>query len=153
MPPQKRKVGSILQINLGNSQHSYAQLITEGAIAVFMIMTGKDLDVETIVRLPVLFTVLVHKDAITKGIWKVIGKEKVRADMKEIPPMFIQEIINKDKFKICQNGKIREASREECEGLEACAVWESNHVEDRIRDHFAGRKNVWVEQLRINRIE
>jgi len=44
----------------------------------------------------------------------------------------------------------RPASREECAGLEAAAVWEPEHVEDRLRDHFAGRPNKWVESLRID---
>jgi len=34
-------------------------------------------------------------------------------------------------------------------GLERAAVWGPSHVEDRLRDHYAGRKNKWVESLRI----
>ncbi len=42
----------------------------------------------------------------------------------------------------------RPATTGECIGLEAAAVWEAEHVEDRLRDHFAGQLNKWVEQLR-----
>jgi hypothetical protein len=28
-------------------------------------------------------------------------------------------------------------------------VWEPEHVEERIRDHYAGRANRWAESLRI----
>jgi len=52
-------------------------------------------------------------------------------------------------FQIYLAGHIRQASRAECEGLERCAVWEPEHVEDRLRDHFAGKPNVWVESLRL----
>ena len=42
----------------------------------------------------------------------------------------------------------RLAIAEECVGLERAAVWEPEHVEDRLRDHFAGRSNRWVESLK-----
>jgi hypothetical protein len=30
-------------------------------------------------------------------------------------------------------------------------VWAAEHVEDRLRDHYAGRPNQWVESLRIEK--
>lgn len=41
------------------------------------------------------------------------------------------------------------ASRQELEGLEVAAVWDPEHVEDRLRDHFSGRPNKWVESIRL----
>lgn len=40
---------------------------------------------------------------------------------------------------------------EECENLEVAAVWDAHHVEDRLRDHFDGRPNEWVESMRLSR--
>lgn len=37
------------------------------------------------------------------------------------------------------------ATRAQCAGLERSAVWDPEHVEDRLRDHRAGRLNVWAE--------
>lgn len=37
----------------------------------------------------------------------------------------------------------------EVEGLERLAVWDPEHVEDRIRDHYNGVQNIWVESLRL----
>jgi hypothetical protein len=45
------------------------------------------------------------------------------------------------------DGSTRDSTYDECKGLEAAAVWEPEHVEDRLRDHFAGRPNRWVGQL------
>ena len=39
------------------------------------------------------------------------------------------------------------ATRAECVGLERSAVWDPEHVEDRLRDHRAGRPNKWAETL------
>lgn len=41
------------------------------------------------------------------------------------------------------------ATPEECAVLERAAVWDPGHVEDRLRDHFAGQSNKWVESLRL----
>jgi hypothetical protein len=41
------------------------------------------------------------------------------------------------------------ATRAACEGLERSAVWDPEHVEDRLRDHRAGRTNKWVESLAV----
>lgn len=41
------------------------------------------------------------------------------------------------------------ATREECEGLEICAVWEAHAVEERIIDHYNGVPNFWVESMKI----
>jgi hypothetical protein len=43
------------------------------------------------------------------------------------------------------------ASAEQCEGLECAAVWEAEHVVERLSDHFAGRPNAWVESMKPRR--
>lgn len=35
------------------------------------------------------------------------------------------------------------ATRAQCAGLERTAVWDPEHLEDRLRDHRAGRPNRW----------
>jgi len=44
---------------------------------------------------------------------------------------------------------MRKGTRKESQGLEAAAVWEPEHIEDRLRDHFDGKPNKWLESLRI----
>lgn len=41
------------------------------------------------------------------------------------------------------------ATRDECAGLERAAVWSPKHIEDRLRDHRAGRPNIWVDSLAL----
>jgi hypothetical protein len=45
--------------------------------------------------------------------------------------------------------EITVGAREDCVGLERAAVWEPEHIEDRLRDHFNGIKNIWEESLKI----
>jgi hypothetical protein len=73
----------------------------------------------------------------------------LEAGLREAPPMFIQDAIKRDQFFICHGAVRRPAARAECEGLERFAVWDPTQVEDRLRDHFAGRPNKWVESMKI----
>ena len=41
------------------------------------------------------------------------------------------------------------ATRAQCAGLERSAVWDPEHVEDRLRDRRAGRPNKWAESLAL----
>lgn len=42
------------------------------------------------------------------------------------------------------------ATIDECAGLERAAVWSAEHLEDRLRDHFAGSPNKWSASLEID---
>jgi hypothetical protein len=42
----------------------------------------------------------------------------------------------------------RPATIDSCRDLEIAAIWSPEHVEDRLRDHFDGHPNKWVESLR-----
>jgi len=93
--------------------------------------------------------IAVYKNAVTKGRWLKIGKLPLEQNLQKFPPEFIQDPIEPTQFSIYENGKIRPAKREECEGLERAAVWEARHVEERLRDHYACRPNYWVEYMKI----
>lgn len=61
----------------------------------------------------------------------------------------MQDVMNSKLFSNYDNGKIRRATKMACEGLERAAVWEPEHVEERLRDLYVGKPNIWVEQLKI----
>lgn len=62
-----------------------------------------------------------------------------------LPPQFIQDALNPDKFFIVEKGVRRPASKEECRGLERVAVWTPEGIQKRLNDHYAGRKNKSAE--------
>lgn len=82
------------------------------------------------------------------GQWPVVGRAPLDKGF-TLPLQFIQDPLNKNSFSIYDNGQIRRATRQECIGLERAAVWEPEHVEERLRDHYAGCRNKWAESLRI----
>ncbi len=60
---------------------------------------------------------------------------------------FIQDAIHPDRFEFYDpnTGESRPATKEQIKGLERASVWEANHIEDRIRDHYNGIPCIWLQ--------
>lgn len=147
---QRRIVGAIVKVPLNDGYHTYAWTLHEASFAFFDCRTNEEIkDLGQIVSRPILFIIAVYKSAITKEKWKNIGKVPLDDRFSKLPLKFMQDSHDHTRFSIYDNGAIRPASREECIGLERAAVWEAEHVEERIEDYYAGRPNKWVESLKI----
>jgi len=144
----KRKIGDILKIELGDGTHTYARTLPDATFAIYDARTSEDLPIMETVERPILFYVAVMNHAVKEKRWIVVGHKTLEEGLQG-PPRFIQDALNWKRFSIYEDGRIRPATRQECLGLEREAVWEPEHVEDRIRDHYAGRPNKWVELLKI----
>ena len=149
MKRQTRQLGDIVRIDLGDGFHSYARVLEEALFAFYDSRTEQAPPIDKIIALPVLFIVPVMRYAVTRGRWKVIGSMPLDVSLSNPPPRFMQDALNLNSFSTYHKGKIRPATMEECVGLECEAAWDPDHVEDRIRDHYLGRKNKWVEPLKI----
>jgi hypothetical protein len=146
---QQRTIGAIVKIPLGDGRHTYGQILPEADCAIFDARTSMELEIADIVRRPVLFRVAVYKHAFTRSGWPKVGTAPLREEFAQPVPKFMQDIIEPTSFSIYIGGQIRPASRAECVGLERSAVWEPEHVESRIRDHYNKVPNKWVESLKI----
>ena len=148
----KRNIGDVLKIELGDGTHTYARVLPEASFAIYDARTTEDLTILETVERPILFYVAVMNHAVKEKRWPVVGHRTLEEGL-QAPPRFIQDALNKKRFEIYEHGRIRPATRQECLGLEREAVWEPEHVEERIRDYFAGRPNKWVELLKIRDTE
>ncbi|MCJ8056564.1 immunity 26/phosphotriesterase HocA family protein [Shinella curvata] len=148
----RRRIGDILQIDLGDSQHCYAQVAGEPVIVFFDGIFTETISMEDIPRLPVAFRLAVSNYAVTRGVWPVIGSRPLTPENAEEPFFYKQD--NRDRLFLyhssfaAQNYE-RPASLADCIGLECAAVWDPEHVVDRLRDHALGQPNRWVEILKI----
>ena len=110
--------------------------------------------VVAVAQMPVLFRLWVMDYAITTGVWPVVGYQQLSAENAEEPFFYKQDAISGRLFlyhsSFADTGYERPASLSECQGLERAAVWDPDHVVDRLRDHLAGRPNKWVESMRID---
>lgn len=126
-------MGAVLRVDFAPGWHTYALTLTDAEFAFFDAATQAELPAEEAVRRPVLFRWCINNDAVTSGRWPRVGKAPVPAGLAASIP---KATALRDG--IYQNGVIRPATPEECEGLEPAAVWEPEHAEARLRRHYAG---------------
>ncbi len=133
----KTKIGDIFEIKLKNGKVAFAQALAEPEYAFF--------EVSPLETNPnVLFRIWVHKSAIKE--WGKIGNRKLSSELKKEEARFKQDPIN-GKLSIYKGGTETPATLEEISGLECAAVWEGNHISDRLSDHFEGKENKWLKSL------
>ncbi|MRX27279.1 Imm26 family immunity protein [Kangiella sp. HZ709] len=151
MKRQRKIPGMIVEIILEDNAYSYAQVL-EDSMAFFALKSEKPLKKNDLLKLndsELAFFTTVYDDVITKGHWLKVGKLDIRDDFLELPMKFIQDSISGD-FELYNpnTGDITSSTYEECKYLECAAVWEAEHVEDRLRDYFNNTPNKWVESLK-----
>lgn len=153
MKKQRFKKGSLVKIQFNDTLHTYGRLLEKPYITFYDAKTSKEMDdVTKIASQPVLFTVSVYDHAITSGRWQIIGHLPPEIKPVEIPLQFMQDPINPNMVRVIDEyGNIRPSTLEECSklGLERAAVWEPEHVEERIDDYYKGKPNTWVESLKL----
>lgn len=150
MKRQRRTIGSIVEIDLKNGNYCYAQILDDG-LAFFDLKIKEPLnDFNLLLDSPVLFVLSVYRDVISQGVWLKVSKLPLRKEFEVLPMQFIIDNLHPDRFELYNpnTGEITKTTKDKIIGLERASVWESNHVEDRLRDHYAGKPNVWVEQLK-----
>ncbi|MBP6740218.1 MAG: immunity 26/phosphotriesterase HocA family protein [Leptospiraceae bacterium] len=145
MKRQQRTVGAIVKVPLEGGYFTYARIL-KTKFAFYDFRTKIDIeDLQEIISKPILFITGVNDYAVTKGLWLKVGKLPLDKSLLNLPPQFIQDALNPDKFFIVEKGIRRPASKEECRGLERVAVWTPEGIQKRLNDHYAGRKNKSVE--------
>ena len=146
-----RSVGDIVSVPLGANQAAFGWVLNDPLVAFFDYVTDADVvpDIEIIVKKPIVFRLWVMKYAFSGGLWVVVGHLPVPADVLEPPWFFKQDPITV-RLSVTQTGAEEvPADVERCKALECAAVWDPQHVADRLRDHFAGRPNKWVDSMKI----
>lgn len=147
-----RKEGSFIEIALPNGKFSYGRILPKASYAFYNIYSDyRIIDIKDIQNKDVLFINSVYKFAITKGRWKQIGLQDLESKLKILPLEFIQDPIDPQIFRIYNpnTGEMTPTTKDKCLGLERAAVWEPEHIEERIIDHFEQKPNKWVEQLKL----
>lgn len=146
---QKWIPGDFFVVPLQNKEYGYGRVLESPLIAIYSVKDkNPSIEVDKLKIAEVLFRVWVMKYAITEGVWPVIGHDPLSEQLKITPPFFKQDAINNNLTLYFGNGKESPATYDQCVNLEYAAVWEPNHIQDRIEDHFAGLPNKWVESLR-----
>jgi len=145
----KCRAGDIVKIILEDGDFCFGHILEEPTVAFYDIKVADMPHIEEIIKLPILFSLWVSKSAVRSGKWEVIGHQKLDIDSDQPRSFFTQDPISKNFFIYLYDDTEMPATKEQCEGLERAAVWDANHVEDRLRDYYKGVPNKWFESLRL----
>lgn len=143
------KLGTYFVINLGD-YYVFGRII-EGYIFVFFDFQSskEDIDLDMLLEQNILFSIHVGWAAITSKRWKVLAIKPLEEKFRAVVPFFVQEIGNDDLCWIDYDGERIQVSKIECIGLERLATWNAIHVEQRIRDHYDGKPNLYLLGLEL----
>ncbi|MDZ3992296.1 Imm26 family immunity protein [Pseudomonas sp. Teo4] len=150
MARQTVTIGSIVEIQLEESLYAYGQIVSRAEVAFFEPI-GSRLNAKRLAEKPLklLFVIGVMNKAITSGRWLKVSKGVVGETLLQPRDYFIvDQISGHVHIYRSDTGAIRPGTMAEANELECAAVWSAEHVEDRLRDHFHGSRNVWLESLR-----
>ena len=140
------KTGDIFAIPLGDDcGYGYCRHLSGALTEFFKTQSKNQLNADDVKDWSVLFTVWVMDKPFRSASWPKIGNREVE---ELSPPIFFKQDSISKRLSLYQDGRETPATLEDCQGLENAAIWSANHIEDRLRDHFAGRPNKWVESLK-----
>jgi len=150
--------GRVARIDLGDGRCAYGRRLLGPSVEFYDLAgkPGEAVDLLEVVASPVAFTIWVMDYAFRRhGRWELLDVVPLtEGERAAVDRRAKQDPISKA-LSIYQSDRVAgtfseiPATTEECAGLEVAAVWDPEHVEDRLRDHFDGRPNVWVESIRL----
>jgi hypothetical protein len=145
--------GAIVQIDLKDGTYGYGVVIEYGLIGFFDYKSSNtEVNQDEILKSKILFKIWVIKYAVTQ-VWPIIGKMKLSEEIKEEPKFFKYNSMHHRYEIYSHDGKDIPTTWEACKDLECIAVWEPQHVRERLRDYFAGRPTYQVECFRSQHIK
>ena len=149
---KRTKEGDVIAINLGNLSYGYGIVLNSSSTGFYNLQTKNlELNVNFITSHSILFKVPVMNSAFKSEKWHIIGNIELNDDLKQRVYFFTRDMFDHSISIYYEDGTEGidiPATYEEVKDLERAAVWDPEHVEDRLRDHFNGVPNEWVKQLR-----
>jgi hypothetical protein len=154
---RSRYPGRVVGISMSDGRIAYGRQLLGVEVEFYdrLFADNEPVDLLDVVESPVAFRVLVMDRAFSRtGPWTLLDVVSLSVAERTAVSRYARKdvlghvtIYWKDPAN--GSGGERAATAAECEGLERDAVWDPEHIEDRLRDHFAGRPNEWVESLRV----
>lgn len=147
---QKEIPGGIVKIKFDPPYHTYGRILNYGDVALYDYKTDLDItDLNEIVSRPIIYKMIVNEGGVKYGRWPIIGVVPLEKELRT-SKYYLEEVGRPDLCKIIENGNITyNVPKVEGIGLEVGAVWDPMHVEEFLRDHYAGRENISLKVLDV----
>lgn len=140
----RRVEGAIYEVAINGRGFSYAQALSDPLVGFYDGWFSEAQSVETIAGRPFKFRVWVHRDAFKR--WRRIGDAPVLPQAND-QWFYIQDAQTKS-VELYQHGTGQRRAVDACLGdFESAAVWEPEHVEERLADEGSGQINRHVAAM------
>lgn len=154
---QTNRVGNIFKIPLKEGYFAFGKILNKGQSCVYDLRLTEEeynmiTDLKEITNRVVLFHLAFFKDIITRGIYEVIGNEKVtQEEENRIPNKFSQDVFNLLDCSIFSNEQpsIIKATPEECIDLERMVVYDYMTLIERIEHFYENKPYEEVEEWKV----
>lgn len=127
---RRRKVGDVYAIPLPNGKFAFGRAFRDAGIGIYHHI-GKDIN-----DLPqeeeYQFIVGIYESALKSGSWPFVENRPFKSEDEEWPPPSCIKDSLSGNFEIYYKGEIRKGTKEDCGAMEIAAVWEAEHIIDRI---------------------
>lgn len=153
-----RSPGRVVRIELGDGRCAYGRQLT-GVNVEFYDYTSEpneEINLLEVVAAPVAFTIMVMDRAFRRtGCWTLLDVVTLTEEEATKIHRYTKPDPTGQRVSVCYTDPVsgsygeRPATIDSCRDLEIAAIWDVEHVEDRLRDHLDGRPNKWVESLQI----
>lgn len=152
MTAKRIKEGALLRINLNDGTDAFARVLPNAQVAFYAFKCGheEEVDYSKVYESEILFITAVMKYAFKREGWPLVDERPLDSELSKPRNYFMKDGLN-GRYSIYRSsdGVIRNSSKEECRELEEAAVWDPEHIEERLRDHFNRRANSQVEQMKL----
>jgi hypothetical protein len=153
-----RAAGRIVRIDLGDGRSAYGRQLTDVTVEFYDRLgePSEAIDLVELVTAPVAFRIWVMDSAFRRrGDWELLDVVPLSQQEQTEAYRYTKQDPLSGALSIYWTDPVSgahgetPATIETCEGLERAAVWDPEHIKDRLRDHFDGRPNKWVESIRL----
>lgn len=127
----RRKVGDVIQIDLPSGRYAYGRLYRDATVGVYKETTDMP-GMPPIGSREFMFYVGIYDDVIKMGKTPIVGRDPFDdPDSEWPPPACIKDKISGE-YSVYHRGIITKSNEKECQKLEPAAVWDLNHIIERI---------------------
>ncbi|MDR9806883.1 hypothetical protein [Rhizobium hidalgonense] len=136
--------GELFEIDLGDGRYAAAMALKHPLAMFFDVVFEEEIMPQAMDGMPVAFRCWVMDSAFGGAGWRRLGLLEPDPDWEDI------EFVKRDVLSgaVTAHGHGVETSVTEAASMEPAAVWSGSHLIDRLKDHFNGTPNEWLESLR-----
>ncbi|GAB3381570.1 hypothetical protein GCM10027317_27370 [Massilia agri] len=136
---QRILIGGLVELDLGEGNFAYGRIVSKSELAFYDgLVNGPASSYEAIYTQPIAFIVSVMNSAVRSRRWKIVDQRLLKPELARERQYFMQDILT-GQYSIYYSvtGEIHPSCKEMCMNLERAAVWDAQHMEARLRKHFA----------------